>query len=189
MTKQDLREYLKAGYFIDDAFDFKPGQECDIFRAEQFKPGDEIIYIPDVQLSEIPMGISITDDEMIDEIVENCYTGNDFIKECNGDREKAERLFWYCDWQHPSAALGDGVIDDDEEYEMEVKRFATTGWSLGDVVDAASNKGIRMTSDEAAEWWGRNESSFMSRMVEYGNKIISELLDNEKGGENIEQNI
>ena len=43
MTKQELRDYLKAGYFMNDAFDFGAGQDCEIFKAEQFKLGGEII--------------------------------------------------------------------------------------------------------------------------------------------------
>ena len=115
MTKQELREYLKAGYFMDDAFDFGPGQDSDIFKSDRFELGDEIIYIPDVYLNMIPQGAPITDDEVIEEVVSNCYTGNDFLEQCGGDAEKAERLFWYCDWQHPSSAMDEGAVDDDEE--------------------------------------------------------------------------
>ena len=53
--------------------------------------------------------------EEIEEILDQCYTGDDFIEECDGDVEKAERLFWYCDWQHPCSALPE--IEDDEEGE------------------------------------------------------------------------
>ena len=115
MTKAELRDYLKAGYAMDDAFDFGPGQECEIFKADSFKPGDEIIYIPDVHLNMIPMGTPITDDEVIEDVVNSCYTGNDFIEECGGDAELAGRLFWYCDWQHQNSALPE--IDDSEEEE------------------------------------------------------------------------
>mgnify|MGYP000000644608 FL=1 len=114
MTKAELRDHLKAGYFMDDAFDFGPGQDCDIFKADQFVAGDEIIYIPDVYLNMIPRSTCITDDETIEEVVGNCYTGNDFIEECNGNLELAERLFWYCDWQHPSSAV-DEIIDEEDE--------------------------------------------------------------------------
>ena len=115
MTKAELREYLKAGYFMNDAFDFGPGQDCEIFKADFFEAGDEIIYIPDVSLNEIPMNAPITDEEVIDEVIGKCYTGNNFIEECDGDKELAERLFWYCDWQHPSSALPE--VDDREENE------------------------------------------------------------------------
>ncbi len=47
-------------------------------------------------------------------VLSNCYTGQEFIDECGGDVEKAERLFWYCDWQHPSSAV-DELADDEEE--------------------------------------------------------------------------
>lgn len=113
MTKSELRDHLKAGYFMDDAFIFGPGQECMIFKADEFKPGDEIIYIPDTHLNEIPIGTTVTDDEIIDEVIGKCYTGDDFIEECGGDEELAERLFWYCDWQHPGSALPE-VEDEDE---------------------------------------------------------------------------
>lgn len=115
MTKQELREYLKAGCFMDDAFDFGPGQDCEIFKADRFEPGNEIIYIPDVYLNMIPQGTPVTDDDDIEEVVSNCYTGDDFLEQCGGDAEKAERLFWYCDWQHPSSAMDEGAVDDDEE--------------------------------------------------------------------------
>ena len=61
----------------------------------------------------IPLVTPITDDEVIDEVVDSCYTGNDFIEECEGDVELAERLFWYCDWQHPSSEFPE--VEDEEE--------------------------------------------------------------------------
>ena len=45
----------------------------------------------------------------------DCYTGKDFVDMCDGNMEKARRLFDYVDWQHPSSALDAGEIDDDEE--------------------------------------------------------------------------
>lgn len=115
MTKAELRDHLKAGHCMNDAFDFAPGQDCEIFKADEFKPGDQIIYIPDVYLNEIPLNTPITDEEAIDDVVGMCYTGNDFIDECGGDTDLAERLFAYCDWQHPSSALPE--VDDEEEDE------------------------------------------------------------------------
>ena len=46
--------------------------------------------------------------------MDKCYTGNDFIDLCDGDVKLAERLFRYCDWQHPSSALNE-VTDDEED--------------------------------------------------------------------------
>lgn len=86
-----------------------------MFKAPEFEPGENILYIPDTDLNDIPIAEHPTCEEEIEEIIDQCYTGNDFIEECDGNVEKAERLFWYCDWQHPSAALPE--IENDEEDE------------------------------------------------------------------------
>lgn len=112
MTKSELRDHLKAGYYMNDAFDFGPGQECEIFKADSFKAGDEIIYIPDVYLNEIPLNAPITDEEAIDEVVNSCYTGDDFIEQCEGNEKMARDLFAYVDWQHPSSVIDAGEFDD-----------------------------------------------------------------------------
>ncbi len=72
-----------------------------------------VIYVPDVALNHIPLERQVTDPEELDEVLSQCYTGQDFIDECGGDAEKAERLFCYCDWQHPSSAVDE--LDDSEE--------------------------------------------------------------------------
>lgn len=113
MTKAELRERLCKGAIMDDLFEFREGQECWMFKAAKFEPGDDILYIPDTGLNDIPVAEHPTCYEEIEEIIDQCYTGNDFIEECGGDVTMAERLFWYCDWQHPSAALPE--IEDDEE--------------------------------------------------------------------------
>lgn len=115
MTKAELREWLRKGAIMDDLFEFCEGQECWMFKAQEFEPGENILYIPDTDLNDIPIAEHPTCEEEIEEIIDQCYTGNDFIEECDGNVEKAERLFWYCDWQHPSAALPE--IEDDEEDE------------------------------------------------------------------------
>lgn len=115
MTKAELRERLRKGEIMDDLFEFREGQECWMFKVPEFKPGENILYIPDTDLNDIPIAEHPTCEEEIEEIIDQCYTGNDFIEECDGNVEKAERLFWYCDWQHPSAALPE--IEDDEEKE------------------------------------------------------------------------
>ena len=112
MTKQEFYDHLKAGYYVDDAFVLSPGQDCDIYKSDKFEAGDQIIYIPDIYLNEITICAPVLGDEVISDIVACCYTGNDFIDICGGDTDLAERLFWYCDWQHPSSALPE-VTDDD----------------------------------------------------------------------------
>ena len=114
ITKTMLRSRLQQGHTLNDLLAFGPGQDCEIFKADKFYPGDAVIYVPDVFLNHIPLDRPITDQEELSEVLSNCYTGQDFIDECHGDEEKAERLFCYCDWQHPSSAI-DELADDGEE--------------------------------------------------------------------------
>lgn len=114
LTKQELRLQLQQGHTLNDILAFGPGQDCEIFKTNRFHAGDVIIYVPDVILNHIPLDHPITDPEELSEVLSNCYTGQDFIDECSGDVKKAERLFYYCDWQHPSSAT-DELADDGEE--------------------------------------------------------------------------
>ena len=114
ITKTMLRSQLQQGHTLNDLLAFGPGQDCEIFKADKFYPGDVVIYVPDVVLNHIPLERPITGPEELDEVLSNCYTGQDFIDECQGDTEKAEHLFFYCDWQHPSSAV-DELADDEEE--------------------------------------------------------------------------
>ena len=113
LTRQELRVQLQQGHTLNDLLAFGPGQDCEIFKADKFYHGDIVVYVPDVSLNHIPLERPITDLEELDEVLSQCYTGQDFIDECCGDVEKAERLFYYCDWQHPSSAVDE--LDDEEE--------------------------------------------------------------------------
>ena len=96
LAKQELMVQLRHGHTLNDHLAFGPGQNCEIFKADKFYHGDEVIYVPDVSLNQIPLDRPITDLEELDEVLSNCYTGQDFIDECHGDVEKAKRLFCYC---------------------------------------------------------------------------------------------
>lgn len=121
MTKESLKEYLEKGLTMLDLFEFRPGQECEIFKASHFEISNDICYIPDLYLNEIPLDNPITDPEQIEEVVSCCYDGNDFMEICEGDDEVAEALFYFCDWQHPSSAYDEGFGEDfhDEEFPEE----------------------------------------------------------------------
>lgn len=114
ITKALLRSQLQLGHALNDLLAFGPGQECEIFKADKFCPGDVVIYVPDAALNHIPLDRPITDPEKLEEVLSQCYSGQDLIDECHGDAEKAERLFCYCDWQHHSSAI-DELTDDGEE--------------------------------------------------------------------------
>ena len=114
ITKTMLRSQLQQCYALNDLLAFGPGQDCEIFKADKFYPGDVVIYVPDVCLNHVPLDRPITGPEELKDVLSQCYTGQDFIDECGGDAEKAERLFHYCDWQHPSSAI-DELADDGED--------------------------------------------------------------------------
>ena len=116
MTKVELKLKLEEGKIMDDLFHFTKGQECLIYKAD-LDPAhpvsmDEIIYIPDISLNEIPCDNPITDPDIIKDVLDQCYTPQDFVDICDGDNVKAEELFRYVDWQHPSAAWDAGELDD-----------------------------------------------------------------------------
>ena len=113
LTRQELRVQLQQGHTLNDLLAFGSGQDCEIFKADKLYPGEVVIYVPDVSLNCISLNRSITDPEEWEEVLSQCYTGQDFIDECGGDAEKARCLFYYCDWQHPSSAMDE--LDDDEE--------------------------------------------------------------------------
>lgn len=121
MTKQELRAELIGGRALSELLEFTDGQDCVIFKADKFFVDNEVCYIPDVDLNEIPIDEVSLDSETIDEIIGHCYTGNDFWTEAGGDAVLAERLFWYVDWQHPCSAV-DEVIDDEECVEVPAAR-------------------------------------------------------------------
>lgn len=104
MTKDELMRALSNGQNLVDILELRPGQDCEIFKADNFSVGREILYIPDLWLNELVVDRAATPEE-IEEILDHCYTGEDFLIEADGDADLARNLFWYCDWQHPSAAL------------------------------------------------------------------------------------
>lgn len=114
MTKKELKDKLLTGAFLIDLFEFSDGQECLIYKGD-FEVSNRIIYIPDVDLNEIDTE-SVLEDEEIENVINHCYTGNDFVLECNAHEDLARELFDFVDWQNPNIQdLLDGY--DDEEFE------------------------------------------------------------------------
>lgn len=109
MTKKELEDKILLGTPLGECFKFTSGQECEIFKADHFEPTDEILYIPDLSLNELDELVvyynPIEALEVAERFIHCCYSGKDFVDLCDGDIQKAKRLFDYCDWQHPSSAL------------------------------------------------------------------------------------
>ena len=100
MNKYELKMHLQVGKPLVALFDFIEGQDCMIHKGT-FQKSADIIYIPDLSLNEIETDRALTDKE-IDHVIEECYSGFDFIDICNGYENVAEALFNYVDWQHPN---------------------------------------------------------------------------------------
>ena len=99
---------------FEEIFDFTDGQECLIYKGE-FEVSDNIIYIPDIYLNKLNLGVVATG-ENLNDILKNCYTGNDFLKECNGYKNIAKALFDFVDWQHPNIQDLTDCYDEEEFY-------------------------------------------------------------------------
>jgi len=120
MTKDELASRLRKGEKLQDIIPLVSGQECEMYKAVFFTKGDEILYIPDIELNGIPTASDLSGNEdEIRTVVENCYTGDDFINMCNGNIKLAKELFDYCDWQHPSSAM-DEITSDDSGWIVEL---------------------------------------------------------------------
>lgn len=112
-TKAELKEELLQGKSFDQLMPSKNGQECEIFKSDDFYPGEAIVYVPDFDLNNIDWYKTNLTEEEIGLHLEFCYTGDDFIELCDGDLKMAERTFWFCDWQHPSTGYEDLCICDE----------------------------------------------------------------------------
>ena len=115
MTKVELRAALEKGSTLCDLFEVVPGEECEIVKHDRFEASDDIIYIPDLRLNDIPITRPMTQKE-IQETLYSCYTGNDFLYMCGSSVPSAKALFDACTWQHPSSLL-EGIDGEDEEEE------------------------------------------------------------------------
>ena len=165
ITKLMLRTQLQHGHTLNNLLAFGPGQDCEIFKADKFYPGDVVIYVPDVHLNHIPLDRSITDPEELEEVLSQCYTDQDFIDECQGDVERAGRLFCYCDWQHPSAAV-DELEDDPGQVEI----------MLSDLLPEAQKEVMRVLGIRSPED-GNYDVTPLFIVFYNGDSAIDELAD------------
>ena len=110
---------MKNGEHLENIFQFTDGQECLIYKGD-FEVSDNIIYIPDIWLNELNTDSKATEED-IEDIINNCYTGKDFMEECHDIENVAKRLFNTVDWQHPNIQdVLDGYTEyDDEEFKKE----------------------------------------------------------------------
>ena len=118
-TKDELYNLLKKGAILDELLDMSDGQECTIFKADYFPEKCDyniVIYIPDLDMNDVVYNRKMTLQEIADAYT-NFYTAQDFIDICEGDEKKARRVFYNCDWQHPSTEFTEMEMFDEEDDE------------------------------------------------------------------------
>jgi hypothetical protein len=118
MNKYEAKQQLLQGKTLQELFTFIDGQECLIYKGN-FEKSDNIIYIPDTDLNEIPIDRELEAEE-IDYVVGQFYSGFNFIDKCNGNEKLAKALFDFCDWQHPCVQdIKELYFNDEEEFFKE----------------------------------------------------------------------
>ena len=173
-TKDELYQLLKDGAILDDLLDMSDGQECTIFKADYFPEEDNynsVIYIPDLDMNGVIYDRKMTLQEIAN-AYESFYTAQDIIDICEGDKKKAKRVFYNCDWQHPSTEFTEMETFDEEDDCDTQYYFAETRWCIDDVIDAAKRKGIVLSQNQAEQWLLKNEKWFKDTLTEYGNEIL-----------------
>lgn len=97
MTKTELRERLASGKPLEDVLTFKNGY----YKSKKFFVNDNfIVYIPDLTVLDICTYNSLHEEE-IDDVIEHCYTGNDFMKISKDHGLLAKDLWDFVTWQNP----------------------------------------------------------------------------------------
>lgn len=122
MTKEYLRKELECGKALKDIFSFTDGQDSTIYKGKfDLENAENIIYIPDVFLNDIDIEADFMTEREIKNVLENCYSTEDFMVEAQGHVNLAESLFDYVDWQHPD--LYDLLEGYDDEQDVFLERY------------------------------------------------------------------
>lgn len=122
MTKEYLRKELECGKRLKDIFEFSDGQDCIIYKGKfDLENREDIIYIPNIFLNDIDIETDFLTEMEIKNVLNNCYTTEDFIEEAQGHVSLAESLFNYVDWQHLD--LHDLLEGYEDEQEVFLERY------------------------------------------------------------------
>ena len=100
MKKEEAYKMLMSGKSVEEIFPLVHGQDSAmIYKADRFLTGDEIIYVREA--TDIPYDQHDLREEECGELLDNMFTGDDFMTEGKGIKAYAEGMFWYVDWQGP----------------------------------------------------------------------------------------
>lgn len=107
ITKDFLRKQLIDGHTLDDLFYFEDDPRSTFYKASEEDYAtcndDDIVYIPytDNYISYDFDIFEPVEEDMIDDILENCWTKEDFISMCHSDDTLAFGLFKSCNGYEP----------------------------------------------------------------------------------------
>lgn len=88
-----------------------------MFYKGSFETSDSIIYIPSIGIN---INLALNDKE-IDTIIDNSYTGNDFVKECKEQENVAKDLFSLVTQEKPNVLdILRGYFWDNEDMFKEI---------------------------------------------------------------------
>lgn len=122
ITKEYLRKELECGKCLKDLFEFSDGQDCTIYKGKfDLENAENIIYIPDIFLNDINIDTDFLTEMEIKNVLENCYSTEDFMEEAQGHVNLAKDLFNYVDWQHPD--LHDLLEGYEDEQDVFLERY------------------------------------------------------------------
>lgn len=122
ITKEYLRKELECGKCLKDLFEFSDGQDCTIYKGKfDIENAENIIYIPDIFLNDIDIDADFMTEREIENVINNCYTTEDFMEEAQDHVNLAESLFNYVDWQHPD--LYDLLEGYENEQDVFLERY------------------------------------------------------------------
>lgn len=171
MKYEELVAELRAGKTLESLLDLTQGQNCFIYKAKgKCFDLNEVIYIPDVSLNDIPTDYVMSKDDLA-ECSAYFYTWKDFLDLCKTE-DKALELFDLCDWANPWTVL-DEMERENQEDDIKERWFAETRWCTDDIIGIAKDNGIEMTPQQAEQWWKKNENWFKNALVEYGNEVLA----------------
>lgn len=182
MNKFYLKKKLESGRSLDSILELTTGQcGCTIYKERladyivQTGFLNDVCYIPDMELNDLPYEKPNLSDEEISDIIDNCYSFHDFIDLCHGDINKAKIVYENCDWQHPSSEYEEmKTVGWGPDYEQ--PWHGETRWCADDVIGIAKSAGIEMDDEHAEDWWRDHEKEFCHAMVQYGNELLESMI-------------
>ena len=92
MNREQVKQELLKGRVLEELFEFRSGQGCDIYKGE-FSLSDEIIYILALDLNEIPIHEAVEKEE-VDWVINAMYSG--LVLPCGNFDEFSTRYLRQC---------------------------------------------------------------------------------------------